>query len=231
MQPAKKEKEKASPINCKLLLIGNSSVGKSSLLLRFSDEQWLPEDEASATIGVDFRVHNMVVNGKKVKLSIWDTAGQERFRTITSSYYRGAQGIILVYDVSNRESFDALPKWYSELETYVSESVVKIVVGNKLDKEFSRQVTTAEGAAFAERMGSLFIEASAKTAVGVREAFQEVVTKILDTPELWAPVSSVVPESSAAGNARRRVAETGMPGNIDLSASAPAEDAGGACSC
>ncbi|KAF8829856.1 hypothetical protein HHX47_DHR2000312 [Lentinula edodes] len=142
-----------STINVKLLLIGNSSVGKSSLLLRFSDEQWLPEDESSATIGVDFRVHKMDVNGKKVKLSIWDTAGQERFRTITSSYYRGAQGIILgghnfpfvsitttipfdclVYDVSSRESFDALPRWYSELETYVSDSVVKILVGNKVDK-------------------------------------------------------------------------------------------------
>ncbi|CAL1702738.1 unnamed protein product [Somion occarium] len=126
--------DKASPVNVKLLLIGNSSVGKSSLLLRFSDEQWLPEDESSATIGVDFRVHKMEVKGKKVKLSIWDTAGQERFRTITSSYYRGAQGIILVYDVANRESFEALPRWYSELETYVSPSVVKIIVGNKVDK-------------------------------------------------------------------------------------------------
>ena len=80
------------------------------------------------------QVHKMDVKGKKVKLSIWDTAGQERFRTITSSYYRGAQGIILVYDVSNRETFDALPRWFSELETYVSESVVKIIVGNKVDK-------------------------------------------------------------------------------------------------
>jgi len=173
------------PINVKLLLIGNSSVGKSSLLLRFSDEQWLPEDESSATIGVDFRVHKMEVKGKKVKLSIWDTAGQERFRTITSSYYRGAQGIILVYDVSNRESFEALPRWYSELETYVSSSVVKILVGNKVDKEFSRQVPTAEAQQFASRMSTLFIETSAKTSIGVKEVFQEVVEKILDTPELW----------------------------------------------
>ncbi|EUC61613.1 Ras-related protein Rab-18, putative [Rhizoctonia solani AG-3 Rhs1AP] len=81
-----------APLNAKILLIGNSSVGKSSILLRFSDETWLSEDESSATIGVDFRVSKMDVRGKKVKLSIWDTAGQERFRTITSSYYRGAQG-------------------------------------------------------------------------------------------------------------------------------------------
>ncbi|KAI0077989.1 ras-domain-containing protein [Panus rudis PR-1116 ss-1] len=219
-------------VNVKLLLIGNSSVGKSSLLLRFSDQQWLPEDEASATIGVDFRVHKMDVKGKKVKLSIWDTAGQERFRTITSSYYRGAQGIILVYDVANRESFDALPRWYSELETYVSPSVVKIIVGNKVDKEFSRQVTYSEGQQFAQRMNSLFIEASAKTAVGVREAFEEVVAKIIDTPELWAPVSSKSGHKSGkTGNTRAdHHAEDHMPGNITLTGDDGPMDGGG-CSC
>ncbi|OCH84985.1 ras-domain-containing protein [Obba rivulosa] len=219
--------DKTAPINVKLLLIGNSSVGKSSLLLRFSDEQWLPEDESSATIGVDFRVHKMEVNGKKVKLSIWDTAGQERFRTITSSYYRGAQGIILVYDVANRESFDALPRWYSELETYVSSSVVKIIVGNKVDKEFSRQVSYAEGQQFAQRMGSLFVEASAKTSVGVDEAFQDVVEKILDTPELWAPVagSKGARRPGAAG-----AAESSMPGSISLTEGGSGAAEGG-CSC
>jgi len=216
-----------SPINVKLLLIGNSSVGKSSLLLRFSDQQWLPEDEASATIGVDFRVHKMDVKGKKVKLSIWDTAGQERFRTITSSYYRGAQGIILVYDVSNRESFDALPRWYSELETYVSESVVKVVVGNKVDKEYSRQVSTEEAQAFADRMGSLFIEASAKTAVGVREAFRTVVERIIDTPELWGAAAN-----KAGAKSTRPVAEAEgtMPGMIDLTHDGQGGQGGG-CGC
>jgi len=212
------------PINVKLLLIGNSSVGKSSLLLRFSDEQWLPEDESSATIGVDFRVHKMEVKGKKVKLSIWDTAGQERFRTITSSYYRGAQGIILVYDVSNRESFEALPRWYSELETYVSSSIVKILVGNKVDKEFSRQVSTAEAQQFASRMSTLFIETSAKTSVGVNDAFQEVVEKILDTPELWEGGSS---HNTGNGGG-------GMPGGVQviglLDDSRQKQDGGG-CSC
>ncbi|KAI0048141.1 ras-domain-containing protein [Auriscalpium vulgare] len=221
------------PINVKLLLIGNSSVGKSSLLLRFSDEQWLPEDEASATIGVDFRVHKMDVKGKKVKLSIWDTAGQERFRTITSSYYRGAQGIILVYDVSSRETFDALPRWFSELETYVSESVVKIIVGNKVDKEYSRQVPTAEAEKFAERMGSLFVEASAKTAVGVRETFRNVVEHIIDTPELWGTASPAEGKRGAktktATPASGRGSGGTMPGNIDLGAQEQAADGG--CSC
>jgi len=226
-----KVKAKDTAVNVKLLLIGNSSVGKSSLLLRFSDEQWLPEDEATATIGVDFRVHKMDVNGKKVKLSIWDTAGQERFRTITSSYYRGAQGIILVYDISNRETFDALPRWYTELETYVSSSVVKIVVGNKVDKEFSRQVSTSEGRAFAERMSgsnALFIETSAKTSQGVQEAFDEVVRRIIDTPELWAPVTAVGGDLTGKAN-------SAMPGGSvrlvsDDNANGEA-DASSGCSC
>ncbi|EIM84802.1 ras-domain-containing protein [Stereum hirsutum FP-91666 SS1] len=224
--------ESSAPINVKLLLIGNSSVGKSSLLLRFSDEQWLPEDEASATIGVDFRVHKMDVKGKKVKLSIWDTAGQERFRTITSSYYRGAQGIILVYDVSNRESFDALPRWFSELETYVSSSVVKIIVGNKVDKEYSRQVPTAEAEQFAARQNCLFVEASAKTSVGVRDAFRNVVAQILDTPELWDSAGSkAVAKSSSKGGAGSG-AERTMPGNIDLRDEGGAgEGAEGGCMC
>ena len=228
MPPTDKKASKSNapaPVNVKLLLIGNASVGKSSLLLRFSDEQWLPEDEATATIGVDFRVHKMEVNGRKVKLSIWDTAGQERFRTITSSYYRGAQGIVLVYDVSNRETFDALPRWFSEIDSYVSPTVVKIVVGNKLDKEASRQVPTSEGAAFAERQNALFLEASAKTAVNVRETFEDVVRHILDTPELWAPVGS----TSGQSNERR---DSGMPGTIDLDARGPSQDTGsGGCAC
>ncbi|KAF8123549.1 nucleotide hydrolase-domain-containing protein [Boletus edulis] len=213
----------SAPVNVKLLLIGNASVGKSSLLLRFSDEAWIPEDEATATIGVDFRVHKMEVNGRKIKLSIWDTAGQERFRTITSSYYRGAQGIILggynkrwrwygsssrtVYDVANRETFDALPKWFTEIDTYVLTTVPKIIVGNKLDKqELSRQVPTDEAAVFAARKDALFLEASAKTAVGVQEVFGDLVKRILDTPELWAPVT---PETERRGR-------EGMPGTIEL---------------
>ncbi|KAF8598119.1 putative ras-related protein rab-18 [Ceratobasidium sp. AG-I] len=219
-----------APLNAKILLIGNSSVGKSSILLRFSDETWLSEDESSATIGVDFRVSKMDVLGKKVKLSIWDTAGQERFRTITSSYYRGAQGIILVYDVANRESFEALPRWFSELETYVSPSVVKIVVGNKVDKEFSRQVTTEEGRAFAERMGTLFVESSAKTKVGVQDTFRELVEKIVDTPELWA--SSAPRVGSNNNNTRTTASGRTMPGSVNLVDDANAgQDGAGGCAC
>ncbi|ELU37628.1 Rab18 [Rhizoctonia solani AG-1 IA] len=193
---------------------GNSSVGKSSILLRFSDETWLSEDESSATIGVDFRVSKMEVRGKKVKL--------KRFRTITSSYYRGAQGIILVYDVANRESFEALPKWFSELET--------IPVGNKVDKEFSRQVTTEEGKAFAERMGTLFVECSAKTKVGVQDTFRELVEKIVDTPELWAPALPKV-GVAAAGNSTRVGGGRTIPGSVNLVDDVHAGQEGGGCAC
>ncbi|KAI0272817.1 ras-domain-containing protein [Russula aff. rugulosa BPL654] len=220
-------------INVKFLLIGNSSVGKGSLLLRFSDKQWLREDEASATIGVDFRVHKLevqVVQGRKVKMSIWDTAGQDRFRTITASYYRGAQGVTLVYDVSNRESFEALPRWLEELENYVPPEVVKIVVGNKLDKEYSRQVPTSEGAAFAARTGCLFVEASATTAEGVTEAFNDVVARIIDTPSLW---NEDKPKSSGRTTAvarRQHHRPESMPGNIDLS-QVQDEDTSRGCLC
>lgn len=153
----------------------------------------------------------------------------------------------LVYDVSNRETFEALPRWYSELETYVSESVVKIIVGNKVDKvsrsplppplssnerlflqEFSRQVPTSEGEAFARRMNSLFIETSAKTAVGVSEAFKEVAEKIIDTPELWAPPTSQPASGSASGN-RTRANDNSMPGSINLNSDEPQSQDGCAC--
>ncbi|KAG0190610.1 Ras- protein Rab-18 [Apophysomyces sp. BC1034] len=187
----------------KLLLIGNSNVGKSSLLLRFTDDTFLPQEEVSATIGVDFKVSMMQMEGQTFKLTIWDTAGQERFRTLTSSYYRGAQGVILVYDVSNRDTFDALSTWWNEVNTYCSSpDVVKMIVGNKLDKESSRVVDYEEGAALARKLQTLFIECSAKTKVGVREAFEELVSKIIETPSLWqkdaAPASTV--RVTSAGN-------------------------------
>uniref|UniRef100_A0AAQ5X6R6 RAB18A, member RAS oncogene family n=1 Tax=Amphiprion ocellaris TaxID=80972 RepID=A0AAQ5X6R6_AMPOC len=117
----------------KILIIGESGVGKSSLLLRFTDDTFDPEQ--SATIGVDFKVKTISVDGNKAKLAIWDTAGQERFRTLTPSYYRGAQGVILVYDVTRRETFTKLDNWLNELETYCTRNdLVKMLVGNKIDK-------------------------------------------------------------------------------------------------
>ncbi|KAK8385588.1 hypothetical protein O3P69_016393 [Scylla paramamosain] len=167
----------------KILIIGESGVGKSSLLLRFTDDTF--DIEQSATIGVDFKVKTITVDGNTVKLAIWDTAGQERFRTLTPSYYRGAQGVILVYDVTKRNTFAKLDMWLNELETYSTRTdIVKMLVGNKIDKE-KVEVSREDGLKFARRHAMLFIEASAKTRDGVQCAFEELVQKIVQTPGLW----------------------------------------------
>ncbi|MBA0571709.1 hypothetical protein Goshw_024215 [Gossypium schwendimanii] len=176
----------------KLLMIGDSGVGKSSLLLSFTAGTF---DELSPTIGVDFKVKHVTVGGKKLKLAIWDTvecvdyaAGQERFRTLTSSYYRGAQGVVLVYDVTRRETFTNLSEvWAKEFELYsTNQDCIKMLVGNKVDKESQRVVTKKEGIEFARENGCLFIECSAKTHVNVQQCFDELVLKIVDTPSLLA---------------------------------------------
>jgi len=180
----------------KLLMIGDSDVGKSSILLRFTEDKY--DEEHPCTIGVDFKIKLVSFAGKKINLTIWDTAGQEKFRSLTSSYYRGTQGIVLVYDVTRRESFNNLEQWLSEIEMYSSNvDVVKLLVGNKIDKE-NREVSREEGAAFAKQRSMLFIECSAKTRLGIQQAFEELVQRILDTPNLYggnAPRSVVVQET------------------------------------
>jgi len=167
----------------KILILGESGVGKSSLLLRFTDDRF--DTEQAATIGVDFKVKKLKIEGNSVKLAIWDTAGQERFRTLTPNFYRGAQGVILVYDVSSRASFGKLDVWINELETYCNvNGCIKMLVGNKIDKG-NREITREEGSKFARKHSMLFIESSAKTREGVQLAFEELVEKVIQTPGLW----------------------------------------------
>jgi len=162
----------------KLLVVGNSSTGKSSLLMRFIDDTF--DEDQGPTIGVDFKSKVVTIDGNKVKLTIWDTAGQERFRTLTASYYRGAHGVIMVYDVSVRESFKDITMWLSELDVYApTDKIIKMLVGNKIDKP-NREITTKEGLDFARAKSMLFIECSAKNKVGVKQAFDEVTTKVGD---------------------------------------------------
>ena len=154
----------------KVLLLGNSDVGKSSLLLRYVDSVW--NDAFVPTIGVDFKVKTLTINEKKVKMQIWDTAGQERFRTVVATYFRGAHGILLLYDVTNKDSFKNLESWLIEIEKNAKEKVLKILIGNKCDLTDDREISTEEGKAFALRNGMEFMETSAKMNTNVTEAFE-----------------------------------------------------------
>ena len=130
------------------------------------------------------QTRDMNWHGKLIRATVWDTAGQEKFRSLTSSYYRGTHGIVLVYDVTNRGSFDHVQDWLNEISTYCGEDdCVLLLVGNKIDLE-SREVSTAEGEAYARAKGMVFIETSAKTTVGIRQTFDELVQKVLDNPTL-----------------------------------------------
>ncbi|KAG7961163.1 hypothetical protein I3843_09G002500 [Carya illinoinensis] len=170
-------------LSFKILLIGDSGVGKSSILVSFISNT---VKNLSPTIGVDFKIKLLTVGGKKLKLTIWDTAGQERFRTLTSSYFRGAQGIILVYDVTRRDTFTNLSDvWAKEVELYsTNQDCVKMLVGNKVDIASERVVTREEGIALAKELGCLFIECSARTRENVEQCFEELALKIMEVPSL-----------------------------------------------
>ena len=162
----------------KVLLLGNSDVGKSSLLLRFVDSVW--NDAFVPTIGVDFKVKTLDINNQKVKMQIWDTAGQERFRTVVSTYFRGAHGILLLYDVTNRDSFKNLESWLIEIEKNAKEKVLKILIGNKCDLTEDREISEEEGKAFALRNGMEFMETSAKMNTNVSEAFETLAKLMIE---------------------------------------------------
>ncbi|EPS57442.1 hypothetical protein M569_17375 [Genlisea aurea] len=162
----------------KIVLIGDSAVGKSNLLARFARNEFYPNSKS--TIGVEFQTQKVMIKGKEVKAQIWDTAGQERFRAVTSAYYRGAVGALLVYDVTRRKTFDSVARWLDELHTHSDMNVVTILVGNKSDLKGSREVATSEGKSLAEDRGLFFIETSALDSSNVGAAFQTVVREIYE---------------------------------------------------
>jgi Ras-related protein Rab-8A len=204
----------ADVVQLKLLLIGDSAVGKTSLLLRYVDDKFSPS--FVATIGIDFKVKKLSIDGADVRLQLWDTAGQERFRTITTSYFRGAHGILVVFDMSMRSSFASVANWVAQLrDTEASGGGVALVlVGTKADLAEKLQVTEAEGAALAEQYGMRFFATSAKYNSGIKEAFdvlaREALAKAAPRREAAAAPAAGIDLGRADG--RAALAEAGGAG-------------------
>lgn len=210
----------------KLLMIGESNVGKSSILLRFTEDEFY--ENMQSTVGMDYKTKQITIDENVVKLAIWDTAGQERFRTLTPSYYRDGQGAILMYDVTDRNTFVKLDTWLNELNTYCNKTdIVKMVVGNKIDLP-NREVSTEEGLQFARRHQTLYIESSAKTADGVKCCFEELVQKIIQTPGLWDTHSVRAYSNGNTGGLKNRL---GKRGGIQLASDYQPQDAYSNCYC
>uniref|UniRef100_A0A183CL92 small monomeric GTPase n=1 Tax=Globodera pallida TaxID=36090 RepID=A0A183CL92_GLOPA len=158
----------------KLLIIGNSSVGKTSFLFRYCDDSFTSAfDELTEKPSIS--VKTVFRGDKRVKLQIWDTAGQERYRTITTAYYRGAMGFILMYDITNEESFNSVQDWCTQIKTYSWENAQVVLVGNKCDMEDERVVSRERGKQLADQLGLEFFEASAKENINVKAVFEKLV--------------------------------------------------------
>jgi len=160
----------------KYIIIGDTGVGKSCLLLQFTDKRFQPVHDL--TIGVEFGARMITIDNRQIKLQIWDTAGQESFRSITRSYYRGAAGALLVYDITRRETFNHLTRWLEEARKNSSSNMVIMLIGNKSDLDGRRAVSVREGEDFARENGLIFMETSAKTAANVEQAFIKTAEKI-----------------------------------------------------
>lgn len=179
-------KSQESPYNFlfKIIIIGDTHVGKSNVLLRFSDNTF--QESFQPTIGVDFKIKSIVFEGTPLKLQLWDTAGQERFRNITNSYYKGAHGIVLVYDITNHLSFENLDLWLDEVDKHGAAGLTKILIGNKCDLEEMRQVEKIEAQQKAEQLGIPFLETSAKEGLNIEKVFLYVIKELKEKMEKGA---------------------------------------------
>ena len=160
----------------KIVLIGDSSVGKTNIFTKYLNDEFDPDSKA--TVGVEFGTKNFKIENKIIKVQIWDTAGQERYRSITNAYYKGAKGSLLVYDITNKLSFDNLDKWLSELKNNTDENLSVILVGNKSDLKLDRAVTIEEGKKKAEFHKMAFIETSALSGDNIEKAFNELISDV-----------------------------------------------------
>lgn len=189
----------------KLLIIGNSSVGKTSFLFRYADNSFT--SAFVSTVGIDFKVKTVFRQDKRVKLQIWDTAGQERYRTITTAYYRGAMGFILMYDVTNEESFNAVQDWSTQIKTYSWDNAQVVLVGNKCDLNDERVVSIERGRQLAQHMGLQFFETSAKENISVKAVFERLVDIICDKMSESLDSDQQLSINQSAANSNRALSE------------------------
>ena len=159
----------------KLLFVGDSGVGKTSILLRYTDDNFTTS--FISTIGIDFKIKTIEINNKIIKLQIWDTTGQERFKTITSAYYRGAMGIIYVYDITNQQSFNHIETWIKSTKE-ITDDNIKLIIGNKCDLESQRIISPEQGIQLAKEYDTLFYEVSAKENININESIYKISEKI-----------------------------------------------------
>ena len=167
----------------KVLLLGDSDVGKSSLILRYTEETF--NSKLVNSIGVDFKMKKKEIDGKIIKVQIWDTAGHERFRSITYSYYRGANAIIIVFDLSDKKSFISITEWLKQIEKHAKENVFKFLVGNKSDLIDERKVTYEEAKQYADEHDLPYIETSAKEGININELFDTSIKTFLTNTKIF----------------------------------------------
>ena len=161
----------------KLILIGDSCVGKSNILLKYLKNEFDPNSRA--TVGVEFGTKNIIINNKKIKIQIWDTAGQERYRSITSAYYKGAKGALIVYDITRKCTFDNIDKWISDLKLNGDKNICIVILGNKSDLDDKREVSKDDGIKKSEMYKTAFLETSALNGDNIGKAFDEIIEQII----------------------------------------------------
>ena len=185
----------------KVLLLGDSGVGKSSLILRYTEETF--NSKLVNSIGVDFKMKKKEVDGKVIKVQIWDTAGHERFRSITYSYYRGANAIIIVFDLSDKKSFISITEWLKQIEKHANENVFKFLVGNKSDLEEGRKVTYEEAKQYADEHELPYIETSAKEGININELFDESIKSFLTNNKSFGGGKNIKLNSQSTNSSER----------------------------
>eukprot|EP00826_Nyctotherus_ovalis_P039105 TRINITY_DN372_c0_g1_i3.p1 TRINITY_DN372_c0_g1~~TRINITY_DN372_c0_g1_i3.p1 ORF type:complete len:205 (-),score=56.77 TRINITY_DN372_c0_g1_i3:152-766(-) len=184
----------------KFIIIGDSGVGKTCFLMRFADDSFTTSH--ISTIGIDFKIKPVTIDGKSIKLQIWDTAGQDRFRTITQTYYKGAMGVILAYDCTDENSFNNVRNWIKQLEAHATPGVCKVLVGNKSDSP-NKKIDASKGEALAKEYGMKFFDASAKNNLNVKETFYYLAKEVKDktTPNAVQTANSGVKLDTASATA------------------------------